>query len=70
LLEKDVKVVVVACNTSTAIALASLRDGLSNPVIGVIEPRVRKAVESTKTKKVGVIGTDATIQRAVPIPRR
>lgn len=62
LLEKDVKVVVVACNTSTAIALTALRDRLSIPVIGVIEPGVRKAAESTKNKKVGVIGTDATIQ--------
>jgi glutamate racemase len=62
LIEKDVKVVVVACNTSTAIALASLTDRLSIPVIGVIEPGVRRAVKSTRNKKVGVIGTEATIQ--------
>lgn len=62
LIEKDVKVVVVACNTSTAIALAQLSDQLTVPVIGVIEPGVRAAVKRTKNKKVGVIGTEATIQ--------
>ena len=62
LVQKDVKAVVVACNTSTAIALAKLRDTLSIPVIGVIEPGVRRAIKSTKNKKVGVIGTEATVQ--------
>jgi glutamate racemase len=62
LVEKGVKVLVVACNTSTAIALDRLRDHLSIPVIGVIGPGVRKAVKSTKSKKIGIIGTEATIQ--------
>jgi glutamate racemase len=58
LVDKGVKALVVACNTSTAIALERLRDHLSIPVIGVIEPGVGKAVKSTKNKKIGVIGTD------------
>ena len=62
LIEKHVKVLVVACNTSTAIALDALRDRFSIPVVGVIEPGVKSAVRSTKNKKVGVIGTDATVQ--------
>jgi glutamate racemase len=62
LVEKGVKLVVVACNTSTAIALSRLQENLSVPVIGVIEPGVRRAIKSTKNKKVGVIGTEATIQ--------
>jgi glutamate racemase len=62
LVEKGVKIVVVACNTSTAIALSRLKDSLSVPVVGVIEPGVRKALTTTKNKKVGVIGTEATIQ--------
>lgn len=62
LVEKDVKLVVVACNTSTAIALNQLKDKLTVPVIGVIEPGVREALAKTKNKKVGVIGTEATIQ--------
>lgn len=62
LVEKGVKLVVVACNTSTAIALGQLTERLKVPVIGVIEPGVRRAVKSTSNKKVGVIGTEATIQ--------
>ena len=62
LVQKGVKAVVVACNTSTAIALTRLKDSLSIPVIGVIEPGVRRAIKSTKNKRVGVIGTEATIQ--------
>jgi glutamate racemase len=50
------------CNTSTAIALPGLRHGLSVPVVGVIDPDVREAIRSTRNKKIGVIGTEATIQ--------
>lgn len=62
LVEKGVKVVVVACNTSTAIALGRLKESLAVSVIGVIEPGVRRAVQSTRNRKVGIIGTEATIQ--------
>ncbi|HYA27771.1 MAG TPA: glutamate racemase [Acidobacteriota bacterium] len=62
LVDKGVKMIVVACNTSTAIALNRLKESLAMPVIGVIEPGVRRAVKNTKNKKVGVIGTEATIQ--------
>ncbi len=62
LVDKGVKVVVVACNTSTAIALDRLQEQLTIPVVGVIEPGVRRAVKSTKNKRVGVVGTEATIQ--------
>lgn len=62
LVEKGVKILVVACNTSTALALHPLRAELGLPVIGVIEPGVRRALASTKNKKIGVIGTEATIQ--------
>ena len=62
LVEKGVKIVVVACNTSTAIALERLQKELALPVVGVIAPGVRRALASTKNKKIGVIGTEATIQ--------
>jgi glutamate racemase len=62
LLQKGVKVVVVACNTSTAVALGALKDELSVPVVGVIEPGARGALKRTRNKRVGVIGTEATIQ--------
>jgi glutamate racemase len=62
LVEKDIKLLVVACNTSTAVALPRLRERFAIPVLGVIEPGVRRAVKASKNKKIGVIGTDATIQ--------
>src|SRR3970040_475893 len=62
LIEKGVKLVVVACNTSTAIALEALKENVAVPVIGVIEPGVRAALEKTRNGKIGVVGTEATIQ--------
>jgi len=62
LIEKDVKLVVVACNTSTAVALEQLRETHSVPLIGVIGAGVRGALTATKNEKIGVIGTEATIQ--------
>lgn len=62
LVDKGVKIIVVACNTSTAIALNRLQQNLSVPIVGVIEPGVRAAIKGTRNKKVGVIGTEATIQ--------
>ena len=62
LIQKGVKIVVVACNTSTAIALEALKESLSIPVVGVIEPGVKRALEKTSSKRIGVIGTEATIQ--------
>lgn len=61
LLEKGIKMLIVACNTSSAIALPALKKRLSIPVIGVIEPPAREAVKRTRNKRIGVIGTRATI---------
>ena len=61
LVDKGVKMVVVACNTSSAIALSRLSEALTIPVIGVIEPGSRAAVRTTRNKNVGVIGTEATV---------
>lgn len=62
LLTKGVKMLVIACNTSSALALNILKRRLPVPVIGVIEPGARRAAGSTNTKRVAVIGTRATIQ--------
>jgi len=61
LLHKNVKVVVVACNTASSIAISELQKKFSVPVIGVILPGAQMAVNQTKTGKIGVIGTRATI---------
>jgi glutamate racemase len=61
LLQRGVKAVVVACNTSTAQALEHLRAHSTVPVIGVIEPGARAAAQATRSGKIGVIGTLGTI---------
>ena len=61
LLARDVKMLVVACNTATAAALPILREQLPIPVIGVVEPGARAAVERT-SGVVGVIATEGTVK--------
>ena len=61
LLNKNVKIIVVACNTASSIALKALRDKLSIPVIGMIEPGTKLALQKTKSGRIGIIGTNATI---------
>ncbi|MCG3205260.1 MAG: Glutamate racemase [Elusimicrobia bacterium] len=60
LLQKKVKMIVVACNTASALALRALKN-LPIPVVGVIEPGARAAVMKTRSSRVGVIGTPATV---------
>lgn len=60
----DVKLIVVACNTASALALDELRGQLDIPAIGVIIPAAKQAVLSTRNGHIGVIGTRATISSA------
>ncbi len=62
LVSRGVKMVVVACNTASAFALDYLREVLPVPIIGVINPGVRRALAVTGGGKVGVIGTAGTIR--------
>ena len=59
---KQVKAIVIACNTASALALDAVRDEFDIPIMGVVIPGARAAVEATKNRKVGVVGTDATVQ--------
>jgi len=61
LLEHDVRMVVVACNSAAAVALDHLRESLDVPVVGVIEPGLRAARRATRVGRVGVIGTVGTV---------
>lgn len=61
LMEYDVKFVVVACNTVSAVALPALREALSVPVLGVIGPGARSGVEASRAGRIGVIATNSTI---------
>ncbi|NMP59217.1 glutamate racemase [Enterococcus mundtii] len=64
LVEKGIKMLVIACNTATAVALEEIKAALSIPVIGVILPGTRAAVKQTKNHRVGVIGTIGTVKSA------
>src|SRR3989338_4994723 len=61
LLRKKVKMIIVACNTSSSLALESLKAAFSLPIIGVIESGARKALEVSTNNKIAVIGTRSTI---------
>jgi glutamate racemase len=62
LVERDVKALVVACNTSTAVGLAAFRRRYDLPVLGVIRPGAAAATLATRNRRVGVIATPATIR--------
>jgi len=62
LVERDVKAIVVACNTSTAVAIGDLRRRYDLPVLGVIRPGAVTAALTTRNRRVGVIATPATIR--------
>ena len=62
LVERDIKLLVVACNTASAVSLGVLEKSFTIPIVGVIEPGAKRAVSVTKSGRVGVIGTAATIQ--------
>ena len=61
LLQKGIKALVIGCNTASAVALDSLIEELPIPVVGVIEPGAMRVAERTRSKVVGVIGTEGTI---------
>ncbi len=61
LLKRNVKALVVACNTISSVALEEIEKMSPVPVIGVVKPLAKKAVNQTRNKKIGVIGTNGTI---------
>jgi glutamate racemase len=61
LVDQGVKTIVIACNTASAAMLRDARERYAVPVVEVIQPAVRRAVAATRTGRIGVIGTRATI---------
>ena len=59
---KNVKAIVIACNTASALALDVVKEETDIPIMGVIVPGAAAAVRATRNKKIGVIGTEATIR--------
>jgi len=62
LLQQDVKLICVACNTASSLALPVIKNYFRAPIIGVITPGVREAVYASQNKRIGVIGTKGTIK--------
>ncbi len=61
LIGKNVKAIVVACNTVSSVALDNIKKSFNVPVIGMIEPGAEQAVKISKKQRIGVIGTRATV---------
>lgn len=61
LIKQDVKAVVIACNTASALALDALQKEIDIPIIGVVKPGARAALKATKNNNIGIIGTEGTI---------
>ncbi len=62
LVKREIKLLVVACNTASAVSLETLQERFPIPIVGVIDPGARRAAAVTRNGKVGVIGTEATIK--------
>lgn len=62
LVRRDVKMIVVACNSVEVAAISEVTDAAGVPVIGVIDPGVRAAVRATRNGRIGMIGTEATVR--------
>ena len=62
LLEKNIKMLVIACNTATAVGLEEIRDKLPIPVLGVIHPGARAAIKVTRNHRIAMIGTVGTVK--------
>lgn len=62
---KNVKAIVIACNTASAYALDTVEAELDIPIIGVVKPGAKVAAETTRNNKIGVIGTEGTISSGI-----
>lgn len=62
LIEQDVKMVVIACGTASANALTAVRDEFDLPILGVVKPGARAAIAASKSGRIGIIGTEATVR--------
>ena len=61
LLSHDIKMIIIACGTASTVALPIVKNMYDTPIVGVVEPSVNAAVNATKNKNIGIIGTSGTI---------
>ena len=62
LLSHPLKAIVVACGTVSSVAMGTVQQEVSIPMVGVVQPACRRAVQETKNRKIGIIGPKGTIQ--------
>lgn len=62
LLQQNIKILIVACNTSSAVAIPQLKELTDIPIIGVIDPGAEQAILHSRKKRIGIIGTEGTIR--------
>ena len=62
---ENVKAIVIACNTASALALDEMQQEFDLPILGVVKPGAKVAVENTANKRIGLIGTEANIRSGV-----
>ena len=62
---ENVKAIVIACNTASALALDEMQQEFDLPILGVVKPGAKVAVETTANKRIGLIGTEANIRSGV-----
>ncbi len=65
LLSQNVKAIVIACNTASAMALEAVQEAVDVPVIGVVRPGTDAAIKATDNRRIGVIGTEGTIRSGI-----
>lgn len=65
LLSKGAKIIIIACNTASAVASGELKKKFKIPIFEVITPAVKKAIQATLNKKIGVVGTMATVKSGI-----
>ena len=65
LLEKGAEVIIIACNTASSVATQTLREHFQVPIIEVVTPAARQAIETSQNGRIGVIGTRATVKSGI-----
>lgn len=65
LIEKKVEMLIIACNTITSFLLEEIKENVNIPVIGVIEPAVKRACETNRENKILILGTNKTIEKNI-----
>lgn len=65
LVSQNVKAIVIACNTASAMALEAVQESVEVPVIGVVRPGTDAALKATQNHRIGVIGTEGTIKSGI-----